>query len=110
MFDRSIPQGAPLPEVIAAALRQDPRDPGEASAWELAILRRYRVTRALYEEQARLLAASNDPEDRRLAEEVTTFRSAMRAADTGGGAQRRPGAWPLRSRRAIDGAKRNHRC
>jgi hypothetical protein len=62
-----------LTEAARLALGQDPAP----RTWEIRALERQRVVRDLYLRQARLLAASPDPLDRRLAVQVAEFLKGM---------------------------------
>ena len=54
----------------------------EATPWEQRLVRRRTAIRTLYGEQAKLLLASRNPDDRRLGQAVLQFLKDMPAPDT----------------------------
>ena len=84
--ERLAASAAGVPRVTAQAYREAaPLAMGVGSAptpWEAAIVRRQARIRALYLDQARMLAVSAEPEDRALARAVARFVAEMPAPET----------------------------
>ncbi len=78
-------QGAPSRAMVGAlgeAARAAAGTVGAAKPWDVSLARRHDRTRLLYLQQAALLLASPDAQDRRLGREVARFVSQMPGPDT----------------------------